>query len=181
MKWCVILCPVQAQLVQLNLYDSFSRCQTVPLSNFQPTGLLCDAIPDPMQQQVVQTMLEKRAVPNTTNYFSSEESTEEEKEAINEVVKKGWCEPYGLSSHCWQLSMVPLKSVGVRFGLRNPLDVFTRRSGTPLQGATTFELILELKHTGWNQKDIPETKQSKSQVRPFKPGFLVTTYDRLFV
>ena len=74
--------------------------------------------------------------------------------------------------------MVPLKSVGVRFGLRNPVDVFTRRSGIPLQGATTFELILELKHTGWNQQDIPATAQSKRQVGPFKPGFLVTTVSR---
>ena len=72
--------------------------------------------------------------------------------------------------------------------VNSPYKVFARREGMPLENATCFELVLELRGKGWrardlingvSKKDIPDfcegalTQNSRSKVARFVGHFAV--------
>eukprot|EP00438_Fugacium_kawagutii_P013149 Skav233653 [mRNA] locus=scaffold2779:895027:898113:+ [translate_table: standard] len=110
-------------------------------------------------------LLDARAVPGTSNYVGPGECTVDEVASLKQLATAGWT--IESSSGSWQLSMQSLKSITLRFSLTDPIDVFRRRAGIPLQAATIFELILELKHSAWQQLAIPLKARDRREVAPF--------------
>lgn len=80
------------------------------------------------------------------------------------LVEAGWAKHVdrddgGECDYSFQLTTQALELLTVQFGLDDPFPVFQRRPDIALGDATTFELVMELQHMGFEHKEIGRKKK----------------------
>lgn len=124
-----------------------------------------------MQQQVVQTCLDLRAVPGSSQVFAALGLSADQETALCSLVEAGWAKQVdSQNDFSYQLTMKTLQLFTVQFGLESPFAVFQRRPDLVLVDATAYELVMELQHMGFTYKEIGRQKKTNPY---FAEGALV--------
>lgn len=139
-------------------------------SQSRPPGKMQKQLKSAAQRQLVQSLLDLKAVEGHTTFRASSEFSAQELGALDKLAKKGWIKE--CSPQAWQLTKLPLQGLQINVVLHFPWNVFTRRSDIPMENATTFELLLALRGNGWNEQKAESVKKKHAHP-PFRVGYLV--------
>lgn len=88
---------------------------------------------------------------------------------LMDLIRMDWVSQ--LDDGTFQLTMKPLTKISMQFSLASPVHVFRKREDIPIQNASAFELIIELKRHGWSQGNMLQRHNNKRNMC-FSSGFL---------
>lgn len=125
-------------------------------------------MPSEEHKQLSKYFLRLRAVPGGDS-IAEEAIPQGQAQALMDLIQMDWIR--SLDNGTLQMTMKPLTKISLQFSLTFPLHVFRKREDIPIQNASAFELIIELKRHGWSQGNMHLRHNNKRNMC-FSAGFL---------